>query len=113
MSNSSNAFATISKKLCGVVFVASVAMIGNSALAQPDPLQFDKRSEFFDAAATKEQPRWSAVELAFETEFARVITLEELRAVKSLSHLLILQRGNRLSVTPVQPAEFRAICDLA
>ena len=76
-------------------------------------LKRDKRSEFFDAAATKEQPRWSAVELAFETEFARVISLEELRAVKSLSHLLILQRGNRLSVTPVQPAEFRAICDLA
>ena len=92
----------------GVAGVATVC-----ALAQPDHLQFDKRSEFFDAGATMEQPRWSAVELAFETEFARVITLEELRAVKSLSHLLILQRGNRLSVTPVQPAEFRAICDLA
>jgi predicted RNA-binding protein with PUA-like domain len=92
----------------GVAGVATVC-----ALAQPDPLQFDKRSEFFDAAATKEQPRWSAVELAFEKEFARVISLEDLRAVKSLSHLLILQRGNRLSVTPVQPAEFRTICDLA
>ena len=92
----------------GVAGVATVC-----ALAQPDPLQFDKRSEFFDAAATKEQPRWSAVELAFETEFARVISLEELRAVKALSTLLILQRGNRLSVTPVQPVEFRAICALA
>ncbi len=91
--------------------VAGVATV--SALAQPDPLQFDKRSEFFDAAATKEQPRWSAVELAYETEFARVISLEELRSVKALSTLLILQRGNRLSVTPVQPAEFRAICALA
>ncbi|MEI6273046.1 MAG: EVE domain-containing protein [Phycisphaerae bacterium] len=91
--------------------VAGVATV--SALAQPDPLQFDKRSEFFDSAATKEQPRWSAVELAFEKEFARVISLEELRAVKALSTLLILQRGNRLSVTPVQPAEFHAICALA
>ena len=91
--------------------VAGVATV--SALAQPDPLQFDKRSEFFDSAATTEQPRWSAVELAFETEFARVITLEELRAAKALSKLMILQRGNRLSVTPVQPAEFRAICALA
>ena len=91
--------------------VAGVATV--SALAQPDPLQFDKRSEFFDSAATTEQPRWSAVELAFETEFARVITLEELRAAKALSKLMILQRGNRLSVTPVQPVEFRAICALA
>ena len=39
--------------------------------------------------------------------------LEELRAAKALSKLMILQRGNRLSVTPVQPAEFRAICALA
>lgn len=91
--------------------VAGVATV--SALALPDPLQFDKRSEFFDAASTKEQPRWSAVELAFETQFARVITLEELRAVVALSKLMILQHGNRLSVTPVQPVEFRAICDLA
>ncbi len=91
--------------------VAGVAIV--RALAQADPLQFDKNSEFFDPAATKQQPRWSAVELAFETQFTRVITLDQLRAQKALSALLILQRGNRLSITPLQPGEFRAICALA
>jgi len=91
----------------GVVGTALVA-----GLAQPDPTQFDPRSEGFDEDSTRDDPRWCAVKVRFESRFALPVTLEMLRAERALAGMQILKRGNRLSVTPVTAAEFARIVKL-
>jgi predicted RNA-binding protein with PUA-like domain len=83
-----------------------------SALAYPDATQFDRKSPYFDAKATRETPRWFNVEVKL-VEKTRLIALPELRAQPQLSNLITLQRGNRLSITPVAPADWKYIVKLA
>lgn len=75
----------------------------------PDPTQFDPRDAHFDPKSKREDPRWWLVDLRAVEALPHYVTLEELRASKALAGLAILQRGNRLSVTPVTAAEWRAI----
>jgi predicted RNA-binding protein with PUA-like domain len=79
--------------------------------AYPDPTQFDRKSEYHDPASTREAPRWVCVDVQFVRRIEPVITLAELRAQASgaLRDMVILKRGNRLSVTPVSDAEWDAI----
>jgi len=86
--------------IAGIVEVASKA--------KPDETQFDSKSEYHDAAATRESPRWFAVDFKFvrKTPF---VSLAELRKHPDLAGMRLLQRGNRLSITPVEPAEWRYI----
>ena len=83
-----------------------------SALAYPDATQFDRKSPYFDAKATRETPRWFNVDVKL-IEKTRLVTLPELRAQHQLSNLITLQRGNRLSITPVTPADWKYIVKLA
>ena len=83
-----------------------------SALAYPDATQFDPKSPYFDANATRATPRWFNVEVKL-VEKTRLISLAELRAQPKLANLLTLQRGNRLSITPVEPADWNFIVKLA
>jgi predicted RNA-binding protein with PUA-like domain len=92
----------------GVVGVGVVARV-----AQPDTTQFDKKSEYYDAKASKEKPRWFAPLIAFEREFGRILALDELRGRKALEGLLLLQRGTRLSVIPVEEGHFKEIVGCA
>ncbi len=92
----------------GIVGVARVR-----TAAKGDPTQFDPRSEYFDEAAKREDPRWSAVEVEFESKFAGALTLDDLRSERALANMMILRKGNRLSVTPVAASEFAAIVALA
>ncbi len=71
--------------------------------AYPDPTQFDAKSEYYDAGSTREAPRWFSVDVQLEKRIEPVITLPELRehAAGALREMLILKRGNRLSVTPL------------
>jgi predicted RNA-binding protein with PUA-like domain len=78
--------------------------------AYPDETQFDPKSEYFDPKATPESPRWVNVDVRV-VEKTRLIGLEELREHPQLAHMRVLQRGNRLSITPVDPAEWRFVCD--
>jgi len=89
--------------------VGTAVVVG---VAQPDPTQFDPRSDGFDGASTREDPRWCAVKVRFESRFALPVTLQMLRADRALSGMRILQRGNRLSVTPVTAAEFTRVVEL-
>jgi predicted RNA-binding protein with PUA-like domain len=79
----------------------------------PDPSQFDAKSEYHDPKATKDKPIWEMVEVEFVEEFPRVLTLAELKEVKALAKLPLVQKGTRLSVMPVQAAEWEAILELA
>ena len=83
-----------------------------SAPPYPDATQFDKKSPYYDAKATREAPRWVNVDVTFR-EKLRLIPLTELRSYPELQHMRILQRGNRLSITPVDPAEWARVVKLA
>jgi predicted RNA-binding protein with PUA-like domain len=84
-----------------------------SGAARPDPTQFDRRSEYYDPKSRRDAPAWLTVEVALVRRYPVVISLAQLRATKSLADLAILRRGNRLSITPVTAAEWRAIEALA
>jgi predicted RNA-binding protein with PUA-like domain len=81
--------------------------------ASPDETQFDKSSEYFDSKASRESPRWFCPDLQFVRKLKRPISLDELRTVKALSGLLLLERGSRLSVIPVSDKHFHAIVELS
>jgi predicted RNA-binding protein with PUA-like domain len=88
----------------GIVGLARV-----SKTAFTDPTQFIPDSDYFDAKSKKENPRWSCVEVAFLKKFKNTLSLDQLRESKKLKSLLILRPGNRLSITPVRPDEFKEI----
>ena len=85
-----------------------VGIVEVSAPAHPDNTQFDKKSHYYDAASKKETPRWYNVDFRFvkKTPF---VSLAELRKHKKLAHMRLLQPGNRLSITPVEPEEWEYI----
>ena len=83
-----------------------------SAQAYPDATQFDRKSPYYDSKATREAPRWVNVDVTF-VEKLRLIPLAELRTYAELQHMRILQRGNRLSITPVDPAEWAFVLKIA
>jgi len=80
--------------------------------AFPDPTQFDPRSRYFDAKSPKDQPRWLARNVQFIKKFRRVISLDDLRQVPGLEEMLVIRKGQRLSVLPVTEKEWKIINDL-
>jgi predicted RNA-binding protein with PUA-like domain len=76
-----------------------------SRLAYPDETQFERNSEYFDPAATRDNPRWVNVDVTLVRK-TRLLPLQELRAHRELAGMRVLQRGNRLSITPVAPQEW-------
>lgn len=90
------------KKETGIVGVAEVV----SDEAYVDPTQFDEASEHPDPKSDPANPRWLAVDVAFVQKFSNIMTLEAMKTDKSLQKLKILQKGNRLSVTPVSLTDF-------
>ena len=87
----------------GIAGLAEVAQ-----LAYPDRLQFDPASPYFDPKSTAENPRWVNVDVRV-TRKTRLVSLDELRTHPELARMRVLQRGNRLSITPVDPAEWAFI----
>jgi predicted RNA-binding protein with PUA-like domain len=87
----------------GIVGIVEIA-----APAHPDETQFDRKSPYYDAASTRDAPRWLNVDVKFVRK-TPLIPLEELRRHKALARMRILQRGNRLSITPVDPDEWKFI----
>ena len=83
-----------------------------SKLAYPDASQFDRKSKYYDAKATPETPRWFNVEVTLVKK-TRLVALAEMRTEKNLATMMVLQRGNRLSITPVSPQEWKAVERLA
>ena len=79
--------------------------------AYPDITQFDPASEYHDPKSTPEAPRWMNVDMKLVKK-TRLVPLAELRAHPELASLRILQRGNRLSITPIEPAEWEFIAGL-
>lgn len=79
--------------------------------AYPDPTQFDPQSEYYDPKSRPEAPTWLAVDMVFQRKLRRPVDLQTLRAHPELADMLLLRRGNRLSVMPVSAAEWEYIMD--
>lgn len=93
----------------GIPHPAVVGTARVSAPAAPDPSQFDRRSPHHDPGADPAAPRWYGVEIELVGVFTHPVTLAALRATPGLEGMAVLRRGNRLSVTPVRPAEWSII----
>ncbi len=66
-----------------------------------DPSQFDINSEYYDSKSQLDAPRWQTVKVEFLEEFAQLISLDELKEKFSADEILVVRKGNRLSVIPV------------
>ncbi len=86
--------------------IAGIAEVVSAAY--PDDTQFDRKSKYYDAAATKEAPRWFHVDVKLVKK-TPLVSLAELRRHPELESMRVLQRGNRLSITPVDPREWNFI----
>jgi predicted RNA-binding protein with PUA-like domain len=95
---------------CEVPGVAGTAEV--AAEAYPDPTQFDRKSDYYDAASKREEPRWSLVDVKYKRKLKRVIPLAELKDRKELEGFALLARGNRLSVLPVTRSQWDFILGL-
>ena len=91
---------------CEVPGIAAIVEVVK--LAHPDETQFDRKSEYFDPKATHESPRWFNVDVKLVKK-TRLLPLTELRTYPQLVKMQLLKRGNRLSITPVDPAEWKFI----
>ncbi|MES2936715.1 MAG: EVE domain-containing protein [Pseudomonadota bacterium] len=87
----------------GIVGIAKVA-----STAYPDPTQFDPKSPYHDPASKPEEPRWLLVDVQVLKKIPN-ITLPQLRARPELAEMLVLKKGNRLSITPVEPKHWKAL----
>lgn len=88
---------------CEVPGIAGICEV--SSLAYPDRLQFIAGHKYFDPKATPETPRWFNVDVKLVRK-TRLLSLKEMRETPELADLRILQRGNRLSITPVDPSDW-------
>ena len=86
--------------------IAGLARVASGI--KPDPTQFDPKSPYYDAASKKDDPRWLLVDVQAVRK-TRLLALPELRAKPELAELVVLRKGNRLSITPVDPAHWRVI----
>jgi len=97
---------------CAVPAIVGIAKV--ASVAYPDPTQFDPKSDYFDAKSTREEPRWSLVDVAFERKLKRAIPLEEIKQhADALGEgFALTQRGSRLSVSPVSAAQWKLLLSL-
>jgi predicted RNA-binding protein with PUA-like domain len=87
----------------GIAGLAEVA-----SAAYPDETQFDRKSDYYDPAAKRDQPRWFNVDVRALRK-TRLFSLDEMRKTKALKNMLTLRPGNRLSITPVTAAQWKHI----
>jgi predicted RNA-binding protein with PUA-like domain len=91
---------------CAEPGIAGLAEVASTAY--PDATQFDRKSKYYDPTAKREEPRWVHVDVK-ALQKTRLVGIAELRAQPELADMVILRRGNRLSITPVTGAEWRFI----
>ncbi|WP_407062227.1 EVE domain-containing protein [Caldimonas mangrovi] len=90
----------------GIAGIAEVA-----STAYPDATQFNPDSTYFDAKSTRESPRWLHVDVKLVRK-TRLLSLKEMREAPGLASMVVLRPGNRLSITPVAPDEWREVLRL-
>jgi predicted RNA-binding protein with PUA-like domain len=89
--------------------IAGLARIAGAPVA--DSTQFDPASPYFDARSKADAPRWLQIDVALVRK-TRLLSLAQMREEPTLATMRVLQRGNRLSITPVTSAEWAAVLAL-
>lgn len=91
----------------GIVGIAEVATD-----AYPDSSQFDPKSKYFDPGSSRDKPRWMLVDVKFVKKLKRTISLDEMKNDPALGEMPLLRKGNRLSVMPIDAADWKYILGL-
>lgn len=94
-------------KIPGIVGTMKIVRRG-----YPDPTAFDPASRYFDPKSNPENPRWYLVDVQLQRVFKECIPLSRLREMPALQDMTLLQKGNRLSITPVRQLEWKTIMAL-
>lgn len=89
--------------------IAGIAQVSSSV--RPDPTQFDPASPYYDPQSRHDAPRWLLRDVQAVRK-TRLLSLAEMRQHPALKNMRVLQRGNRLSITPVEPAEWAAVLQM-
>ena len=89
--------------------IAGIAKVASAPY--PDATQFDPKSPYHDAKSSRDAPRWTLVDVRLVRK-TRLLPLAGLRETPALASMRVLQRGNRLSITPVAPQEWRTVLGL-
>jgi predicted RNA-binding protein with PUA-like domain len=84
--------------------VAGIARVGKQGY--PDKYQFDRKSKYYDAKSSPDDPRWFLVDVEFVEKFPHVVELSTLKETPGLEGMMVIQRGARLSVQPVDKVHF-------
>jgi len=88
--------------------IVGLATVSKKAIA--DPLQFDPRSDYYDAKATPAKPIWFCVEIKYKKSFKKILSLSDLKIITELSNMMVIKKGQRLSIQPVTAKDFSFIC---
>lgn len=91
---------------CAEPGIAGIAEVASTSY--PDATQFDPKSKYFDAKSTPENPRWVLVDIE-ATRKTRLLSLTTMRSLPELATMVVLQKGSRLSITPVTEEEWQAV----
>ena len=95
---------------CAVPAIVGVAKVVKEAY--PDPTQFDAKKDGYDSKSTKDNPRWSTVDVSLVEIFAEPLSLSEIKLNKTFAGMELTKQGNRLSVQPVSEAHFNLVLKL-
>ncbi len=95
---------------CAVPAIVGVAKVVMEAY--PDPTQFDAKNDGYDPKSTKDNPRWSTVDVSLVEIFAEPLTLLEVKSDKAFAGMELVKQGSRLSVQPVSEAHFKRVTAL-
>ena len=98
---------------CDIPGIAGIVTVVKEAY--PDPTAFQRGQHHYDKGSDPKNPRWFMIDVRLDRQFARVVTLDELRAYAAgpLRNMIVLRKGNRLSVMPVTTSEWRFVLGLA
>jgi len=91
--------------------IAGLAKV--TKLAEPDKTALDPKDQHYDPKATPSNPIWFCVEISFVKKFKNLISLQDLKNNPQLSSMMVLQKGSRLSVQPVEKQEFNEVLKMA
>lgn len=87
--------------------IAGIARVSREAY--PDPTQFDRKSEYYDEGSKTDDPRWLMVDVEFVEKLPEVISLDRLKSDPELEGMLVIRKGQRLSVQPVEKKHFARV----
>lgn len=79
----------------------------------PDASAWDKKSQYFDPKSSSENPIWYRVDVSFIKKFKKIISLDDIKQHPDLKNMLIVRKGNRLSITPVTAQEWKTILKMS